>query len=510
MINNRPAMKSSVVTIFVSFLIAITLGCGGNTSNKKSNVDAVTTDTSKNMLTVKGMHDDLSVLWSVVKELHPGYGIYTSPTDLQKAYDKTYSSIKSPLSEGQFIDLIYPFVCELRCGHTQLKHSVLFKPSASEKVPHLPFKVLVRNHHVWVTMHQTADVNTGDEIIDINGVPVSEIVDRGYGLYCGDGYAETFKELFLSEYDGFEDACNKCYHWPGPYQIKVQTAKGVLKTINVKPAEAGAVAEDPKLKPADNFANWTVVKDIPDSRLRFFKKSSTAWFSAPPFAYADTIVYKNAFASIKEKGIKNLVLDLRHNTGGDIRVATQLLSYLADAPFNVVKEIKSRIPDLAHNRFAKYFDTTVTQGFVLGFKTGGKVGDWYHVDATTIFGQMYGPFQLAEKDHFNGNLIVLIDGATFSSGALLTAALKAQRKNIKFIGRETAGAEEGCNGVTLQKLTLPNTKIIVDFPWMRVVSVAKNPVKGRGIMPDYDVNYKPEDVVRNNDLDLKKAMSLIR
>ncbi len=507
-VNNHPAMKMHLVKIFVFFLMAIAFGCGGNTSNKRRGV--ITETLGKNMLSVKSMHDDLSVLWSVVKELHPGYGIYTSPADLQKAYVKTYASIKSPLSEGQFIDHIYPFVCELRCGHAQLKHSASFKPSASEKIPHFPFKVLVRNHHVWITMHQTTKVNTGDEIININGIAVSAIIEHGYGLYCGDGYAETFKELFLSEYDGFEDACNKCYHWPGPYHIKLRTANGAIKNINVKAAEDGAIAEDPKLKPVDNFANWVVVKDIPDRRLRFFKKTATAWFSAPPFAYADTVVYKNAFALIREKGIKNLVLDLRHNTGGDIRVATQLLSYLADSSFSIVKDVKSRVADLAQSRFSKYFDTTVTQGFVLGFKTGGKEGNWYHINATPTFGRIYGPFQLAKKNHFNGNLIVLIDGATFSSGVLLTAALKAQRKNVKFIGRETAGTEEGCNGVTLQKLTLPNTKIVVDFPWMRVVSMAKNPVKGRGIMPDFEVDYTPEDVVRNNDVDLRKALSLLR
>lgn len=455
------------------------------------------------------MHDDLSLLWSAVKELHPGYGFYTSPADLQKKYDSTYASIKSPLTESQFIDQIYPFMCGLRCGHTQLRHSEGYKPSTNDKVSHLPFKVLVRNHRVWVTKQKTLVINTGDEIIDINGVPVSEIVDKGYDLYCSDGYAETFKELFLSEYDGFEDACNKCYHWPGPYQIKLQTTNGVLKTVEVKAGD-GIVADDPKLKPVDNFANFTVAKDIPDNRLRFLKESSTAWFSVPPFAYADTVVYKKAFAAIKQKGIKNLILDLRHNTGGDIRVATQLLSYLADAPFNVVKEVKSRVPDLANNRFAKYFDTTITQGFVQGYKTSGKIDDWYHIETTPAFGQIYGPFQLAKKDHFNGKLMVLIDGATFSSGALLTAALKAQRKGIKFIGRETAGAEECCNGVTLQHLTLPSTKIVVDFPWMRVASVAKSPIKGRGIMPDFNVDYTPEDMVRNNDRDLKKALSLIK
>ena len=507
-LNNHPAMKTPVVKIFIPFLIALSFGCGGNTVNKKNSV--ITDTLSKNMLSVKSMHDDLSVLWSVIKELHPGYGFYTSPADLQKAYDSTYASIKSPLTESQFIDQIYPFMCELRCGHTQLKHAEGYKPSINDRASHLPFKVLVRNHHAWITAHQTAELHTGDEIMDINGIPVSAIINRGYGLYCGDGYGETFKELFLSEYDGFEDACNKCYHWKGPYQIKLRTVNGGIKNINVKPAESGAVTTDLTLKPVDNFANWTVVKGISDARLRFFNSSSTAWFSATPFAYADTLVYKKAFAAIKQKGIKNLILDLRHNTGGDIRVATQLLSYLADGPFNVVKEVKSRVSDLANNRFAKYFDSTITQGFIQGYKTSSKTGDWYRIEATPAFGQIYGPFQLAKKDHFNGKLLVLIDGATFSSGALLTAALKAQRKGIKFIGRETAGAEEGCNGVTLQHLTLPNTKIVVDFPWMRVISVAKDPISGRGIMPDFKVDYSPEDVVRNNDLDLEKALSLIK
>ncbi|NII81250.1 MULTISPECIES: hypothetical protein [unclassified Pedobacter] len=62
-------MKTHLVKIFVSFLMAFAFGCGGSTSNKKSSI--VTETPGKNMLSVKSMHDDLSVLWSVIKELHP-------------------------------------------------------------------------------------------------------------------------------------------------------------------------------------------------------------------------------------------------------------------------------------------------------------------------------------------------------------------------------------------------------------------------------------------------------
>jgi C-terminal processing protease CtpA/Prc len=370
--------------------------------------------------------------------------------------------------------------------------------------------VLVGHHKAWITTHETEQMNTGDEIISINDVPASAIIDHGYNLFCGDGYTETFKELFLSEYDGFEDACNKYYHWTGPYRVKLLTTTGITSNITANPTERSFPANVETQKMVNNFSNWVVSPAIPDDQLRYLSNSPTALLKIPPFAYTDTAIYEVAFKSIKEKAIKNLILDMRHNSGGDIRIATQLLSYLADSPYNIVNDVKSRLPNPSVNHFSRYFDTSITSNFNIGYKTGYPENGWRHIDATPALGRIYGPFPLAKEAHFNGNLVVLIDGATFSSGALFTAALKAQRRNVKFVGRETAGSEEGCNGMTIQELTLPNTKIVVDFPWMRVVSVAKNPVPGHGIMPDFYVNYTPEDVVTNNDLDLKKALLVVR
>jgi hypothetical protein len=507
-------VKINSIRIFKVILCLITtalfVGCNNSADKKQSIPSSDSTGAVSQKLPVKSMHDDLLILWSAIKEMHPGYGFYTPTDSLQKAYDKAYASISTPLSESEFIDHVYPFLCKLKCGHTQIKHSTGYKPSTEVKTPHLPFEVLVRNHRAWITTRQTEKLNTGDEIISMNSIPVATIINHGYDLYCNDGYNETFNELFLSEYDGFEDACNKYYHWPGPYQLKIRTRQGILKNLTVNQATSDAGAQPSNQKAFDNYADWTEAKNTGNLPLRFFKNSSTALFETKPFSYSDTIVYKEAFRQIHQKGIKNLVLDLRHNSGGDIRVAIQLLSYLADSSFSIIKDAKSRIPNPALNHFTKYFDTARTTGFTLGFQPGQKEGSWYHIDTKPVFGNIYGPLPIAKTNHFNGNLFVLIDGATFSSGALFTAALKAQRKNVKFIGRETQGAEEGCNGMTLQELTLPNTKIRVDFPWMRVISAAKKSVPGRGIMPDYGVVYSAEDVVSKKDVDLEKAISLIK
>jgi len=505
----RSLKKSTFNRLLFLILCSVLFGIPVSKADEhQKNQTSVSTPLLKK-ISVKSMQEDLAILWTAIQEMHPAYGIYTTPQQLKAIYKSTYSSITHPLSESDFITRIYPFLCALKCGHTQLKHSAGFDPSKEPKEPPLPFQVLVRNHRAWVTTYRTNQLQTGDEIISINDIPASDIIRHGYDLYCGDGYNETFKELFLSEYDGFEDACSKYYHWKAPYRVRVRNSQGKTKTVQID-----TTTEDTSLKTEQKQApeqkNWTEASNTDYLPLRFSNTSSTAWFEVKTFQYADTLIYEQAFKQIRMKGIKNLIIDLRHNTGGDIRIAAKLLSYLADSSFHIIKEIKSRIPDPANNPFNKYFDATRTESFKLGFKPGPKQGNGYHIDFRPVFGLSYRPLPVNPLWHFKGKLFVLIDGATFSSGAHAAAAIKAQCKNAKFIGRETAGAEEGCSGGTIQHLTLPNTHIVVEFPWMRVVSVAKNPVFGHGIFPDYTVSYSPEDVINKRDLDVKKALSLLQ
>ncbi|MPT31935.1 MAG: hypothetical protein E2600_09780 [Chryseobacterium sp.] len=494
--------------IILFIIITLFLGSTQYAKGQQKIQKSINKDIVPVKLSVKNMRTDLEILWSTIKEMHPGYGYFTPVDSLRKVYDQTFSSLTKPLYEGEFISQIYPFICKLRCGHTQIKHSRGYKYPSGLYPAHLPFKVLVKNGKVFVTNHQTEAVNTGDEIISINNVAVEEIISHGSDLYSTDGYNKTFKELFLSEYDGFEDACNKYYHWQGDYKLQVRTVQGLLKDLTIDTNTKSA--NEPVSSSFDNYANWTTAENTGNLKLRFFNNSSIALFETKPFSYEDTIVYKQAFKEIENKKIKNLILDMRHNTGGDIRVAIQLLSYLADTPFNIIKDVKSRLPNPTLSKSVNYFDKQRMKSFLRGYKIANKEGSWYHVETTSAMGTVYGPLELAKDHRFKNNLYVLIDGATFSSGALFTAALKSQRKNVKFIGRETAGGEEGCNGMVMQELTLPNSKVMIDFPWMRVESVALNPNHGRGIIPDHIVEYDPQDIVTQRDRDLEKVLELIK
>jgi hypothetical protein len=457
------SIKNLIFIPAVLLLNACTQPAANKTGTAKK--DSLTKATP--LLPVKKMQDDLSILWAAIKEMHPAYGMFTPTDSLQKVYNEVNASLDKPLSESDYITHVYPLLCKLGCGHTQLHHSAGYKPSG-EKVPNLPFEVLVKKHRVWITTHKTDQLNTGDEILSVNNVPAATLVNHGYNLYAADGYNETFKELYLSEYDGFEDVFNSYYHWQPPYKITLRTKQGNLKTISLDTV----TVKMPAVKTPDPYANWVDAKGTDYLPLRFLKNSSTAWFQVKSYQYNDTNIYKVAFKQIHDKGVKNLIIDLRHNTGGDIRIATKVLSYLADGPYHILGDVWSRIPNPAVNHFEKYFDSAHTTSFINGFKPGKKEGTHYHVAFKPVFGDMLSMLPLDKKDHYSGNLYVLIDGATFSAGAHTSISIKTQCKKAAFIGRETLGGAEGCSGGTIQHLTLPNTGVMVDFPWMRFVSVS--------------------------------------
>jgi len=498
-------IKKLIIKYLIPVIALLLTSCTQSSTKIGDAVQNSSLTKDARLLSVKKMKDDLTILWAAIKEMHPAYGMYTSVDSLQKVYRKVNASLDRPLSENDYITHIYPLLCSLGCGHTQLHHSVGYKPSGIN-LPHLPFEVLVSKHRIWITTHNTNLLNTGDEILSVNGAPAATMVNHGYNLYAADGYNETFKELFLSEYDGFEDVFNSYYHWQPPYKIALRTKQGDLKTILL---DTVGVKTQRTTQTADIDTNWINAKGTDYLPLRFLKNSSTAWFQVKSYQYQDTNIYKVAFKQIHDKRVRNLIIDLRHNTGGDIRIATKVLSYLADRPYHMLSNIWARVPNPSVNHFENYFDTARTASFIESFRPGEKQGTHYHMNIKPAFGNLLGTLPLSKTDHYEGNLYVLIDGATFSAGAHTAVSIKTQCREAIFIGRETLGGAEGCSGGTIQQLTLPNTGVVIDFPWMRFVSVAKNPPPGHGIMPDYTVEYRPEDVVNRRDLDLEKALSLI-
>ncbi|GAB2552824.1 S41 family peptidase [Spirosoma aerophilum] len=462
---------------------------------------------------------DFDLMQAALDELHPSLYWYTPKDSLQAAFARTRAAITQPLTEQTFLHVLYPLICQIRCGHTQLEPGQAWQSSpVRPKLARLPVDVFVRDQRAWIVAVNATDttVTAGDELLSINDVPIANVIQAGLNIWNADGFNRTWKEFFLNEYDFFEDVCGRVYGWSGPYKLQVRSPTGFERTVTVsvrpKPIDPPQPAKPPLKQSASAAKALARQKEEAHKRsyltMRWLADSTTAILTVNGLEYGNEQFYQRAFEALHQKQAKNLILDIRRNHGGDARIINELLSFLADSNYVFLQKAMARVADPGKSRFAHRFDANITRSFQATYEPGQKSGDWYTFSFRAPMNRLM-TYQPAKANRFRGNLYVLIGGGTFSNAANFTSALKVARPKTVFIGQETGGAESGCGGNT-NRLTLPNSQIVVQFPWMRFVSASHNPKEGYGTLPDYPVDYSAEAVINQQDLDLEKALELIR
>ncbi|MEN0050815.1 MAG: S41 family peptidase, partial [Bacteroidota bacterium] len=178
------------------------------------------------------------------------------------------------------------------------------------------------------------------------------------------------------------------------------------------------------------------------------------------------------FRQIQERNIKNLIIDVRDNQGGDTKNSKLLLSYLLDQPFELVEDYK-----VAKN------------GKVVDAK-GPQMG-WHKV----------------RKERFKGRLFVLINGGSFSNTGIFCSVLKKYNRAI-FIGEETGGSEFVICG-SPKTVVLPNTKVQVDIPRLQFLIKAYKLNELSGVKPNHEIKPTIQDLINEKDVVKEFAIQLI-
>jgi C-terminal processing protease CtpA/Prc len=230
---------------------------------------------------------------------------------------------------------------------------------------------------------------------------------------------------------------------------------------------------------------------------------ATAILRIRGFSYDELEDYKafhrQLFADLAKRRTKQLIIDLRGNAGGNQEISVDLLKYLLKSDFVLNKSALTPVlfpffsqPDSTK---ADYFNPASVRRLpdgTLSF-TNPDVG-------------LQQPYR---GRYFQGRVVVLVDGGTFSAASNLTASLRAQRP-ITVIGQETGGAEAGCNGGTISDLELPATHLVLQLPHFRILTACPSPQPGRGVRPDLEVVPTPQQVAAHTDAVLSQLPALLR
>ncbi|TXF86325.1 hypothetical protein FUA23_19595 [Neolewinella aurantiaca] len=312
-------------------------------------------------------------------------------------------------------------VCAFGDGHSRLWDQEVRTAYQSAGGTYFPLAIDVRENGLFVrrAFGAAGEDLVGQEITAINGRPGHEIT-AALSAHASRETPALDRVLLSNDFPR--------YFWlaygdgPVAYNItlndgSVRSLQGVERAATLRKDTDGPVVETKLL-----------TDEVAYLRIRHFEGAPKTFGG----------YFKDAFETINDSGAKSLILDLRGHDGGDSRVGARLARYLSPEPF----------------RTFAYSEWKVTPAFRENFKNlylpGGV--QWAMPVLKLLNPHLKAIFSATDNENarveypiikpygqaraFSGEVILLMDGNTFSAGTCFAALFKDYRMGT-IIGQES-------------------------------------------------------------------------
>ena len=458
------------------------------------------------------LQQDFSLLRNILEKKHPSLYWYTPKDSMDMYFDKYYSSIKDSMTEQQFgWKIVAPLTDKIHCGHTSFNRSKSYNNWADGKrIPSFPLIVKCWND----TMAVTTNLNRKDTVLirgtlitSVNGIKNAELIKTMFGYMTEDGYAVNVNYSRLS--NSFPYYHRNIFGLSKTYAVTYIDRSGNEQRINIP---AFGLVTDSAKKPKDSTVTIRQPKQKKQTRPERLQETrslavdtadNTAIITINSFSGGSLRkFYRQTFRYIKKTGIDNVVIDIRNNGGGRIRLSTLLTKYVSRVNFKVADTSYAVVKSL--QPYSKYIKGSFMDNLGLFFLTKKKSDGLYH------FGHWERKLNKPKAvNNYTGNLYVLIAGNTFSAAALFSNAVKGQ-PGVVLLGEDTGGGWHGNDGILIPDIVLPNTHIKVRLPLFRLVQYHHAPKDGLGIPPDIYLPTNYNALVKGIDYKMKFVMDMIK
>jgi hypothetical protein len=490
--------------IFVLFLFLVTSAKTFSQDNYK-------------FLTSSQMHQDLAILQSAWTNLHPGLYRYNTEEQIRVYFDELRTKCNGSLDERAFYVLLSQLAQKVKCGHTYLNPLNLDSSTKNRFLPKniIPFFFQVVSENKLIVIHNLSNNNSikrGDEIFAINGIPSHTIIDSLLTVSRSDGENSIGKKLNnINETPDEADAYSLFdIYFPLFFPSNAETFNLTTKRLtsyshtatNVK-----AISFEKRIANYEkSFGEIPVGEKTWDYKI---KNPHTAYMKFGTFAFWNSDFNGIKFVDSifndlsKRPKIKNLIIDIRNNEGGD-NTGNYILSYITskkigcDDPDRVCYRYLS-IPDSLLNYLSTWDNSFKKPKDPAKFAVN-EIG-LYELKA----GNEPCDFIKPNQNRFKGNTYLLTNAKNSSAGYEMARNFKVSKLG-KIVGETTGGSQEGINGGEFFFLTLPNSKFELDLPLIYNYHANK---EDKGITPDYDNKTTQKDISKNIDTQLTFLLSLI-
>jgi hypothetical protein len=408
---------------------------------------------------------DLDTLYRTINDIHPNMFTNISKNEFEAQLAKIKASIDSTLTPLEFYNLTDPLVVLLRDGHTVLQLPKNILNDSTRKL--LPLIVKITNDSTIIIEYNLSPRKelppTGAIVKSINGVTAKELIKTGLAYSNGEmmffryrSLASMFTPLMLFHYK-FETFRIK-------YTFQNKTDSTTLSGISYDKMLTGNKQEEPR-------ANYSF-KIIKDSigYLNFLSFINLSEFKK----FSDSV-----FQVVKEKRIKNLIIDIRYNGGGNSKLGDELFQYISSVPFQqwgqeTIKYSKER-HDFYKYHVREYFLPDISDcalNDLIGNKPFGSI-ETEPPDSLIILRE--NPLR------FTGKVYLLTSNFTFSSASAFAWTFKFFKMGV-VVGEETGEPVVNFGDIIYQ--FLPNTGLQFSVSHKKFYQYGATDNDFHGVIPD--------------------------
>lgn len=472
----------------------------------------------------KKMRKDLELFKEIREQANSGLYKYRTREEIDSIYDWADKRIDNASTYRDF----YNIICQLTdfegSSHnsTRLPEKIV-KNLRKESTGYFPYPIKYIENK-WIVNYDGGAIPLGAEILSINQNKMEHVIRNLNIYFTTDGYNTTGKRIGIEP--GFGKFYRFYYGLNHEFKVdyreqnsdKIRTAN--LNSIGYKNYYKNVNNRYSKPFDNQNYKDWEESEaydyEVANNHIAILTINTFGLGNEEDPRHACYLTFLDSiFLDIKQKNLKNLIVDVRYNGGGDNPNDLVTYSYLTNRKFQENKKAWisfRKIPYLKHNinsswpylikllgvgKYNRHFQKEFPK------EIDGK----YYQDQTSGDHKSWTPNQNA----FHGNVYLLISPRIASAGSLF-AAMLAGNENTTVIGEETMGGYFGHNGHVNLAYRLPQSKLEIGFFVVNLeqdVPNKSNQIYGRGIIPDYEVSQTYEDYLCHEDRQMAFTLELI-
>ncbi len=458
------------------------------------------------------LQQDYTIFRNILQEYHPSLYWFTPKDSMDYYFDNGYAQLTDSMTEPAFRNVLLNVITKIRCGHTSLRFSRKYSKyldTAHLRTFPLSFKVWQDSLAVIGNLHPRDSIlRRGTLVTSINGIPARKLTDTFLNYLVTDGNALIGKYQTMSSRGSFGSLYRNVYGITPKFEVGYIDPFGQEKVVTVS-----------SFTPVRDTARKIVGTQLPSPRnpqpapapmprfnanrnIQIDTTLSSAYMTVNTFSRGHGLrkFFRISFREMRKLKIRNLVIDVRANGGGDPNLSTLLTKYVADHRFKIADSLYAIRRTGHYNKYIKNF---FFYRLSLLFAARKKKDGLYHF---TYFEKHY--YKPKRKNHFNGDVYIITGGNSFSATTIFAKSVQHQ-KNVWIVGEETGGGAYGNTAWKIPDVKLPNTGIRFRLPLFRLVMDQAAVAAGRGLMPDIEAAPNVETIRRGIDPKSEKVKELI-